>query len=158
MRTLICVILSAAALAGQQPQTPPPPSFTPTAADKAQIDTLTTRAGDQEKELADTKESLAKWKSAFEELQATAKKVDAERDFIAGNLSETRLVTHEEYLHCINPVFKGKTATGGNYYSDSRMLLVELNQVKSGSLDLQLDTSNFKRNTVGAAVLINASR
>ena len=49
------------------------------AADKAQIDTLTTKAGDQEKELADTKESLAKWKSAFEELQASAKKVDAER-------------------------------------------------------------------------------
>jgi chromosome segregation ATPase len=49
------------------------------AADKAQIDTLTTKAGDQEKELAATKESLAKWKSAFDELQATAKKVDAER-------------------------------------------------------------------------------
>jgi hypothetical protein len=84
--------------------------------------------------------------------------VDAERDFIAGNLSETRLVAHEEYLHCINPVFKGTTATGGNYYSDSRMLLMELKQVKPGSPDLQLDTSIFKRNTVGGAVLINASR
>jgi chromosome segregation ATPase len=47
--------------------------------DKAQIDTLTAKAGDQEKELTDTKESLAKWKTAFEALQATAKKVEAER-------------------------------------------------------------------------------
>ena len=53
------------------------------AADKAQIDTLTTKAGDQEKELADTKEALAKWKAAFDELQATAKKVDAERSKFA---------------------------------------------------------------------------
>ena len=49
------------------------------ASDKAQIDTLTAKASDSDKELADTKESLAKWKSAFEGLQATAKKVDAER-------------------------------------------------------------------------------
>jgi hypothetical protein len=53
-------------------------------------------------------------------------KVDAERDFIAGRLSETRLVAHEEYLRCANPVFRGETATGGPYYSDSRMLLLEL--------------------------------
>ena len=53
------------------------------AADKAQIDTLTSKAGDQEKELADTKEALAKWKAAFDELQATAKKVDAERSKVA---------------------------------------------------------------------------
>jgi hypothetical protein len=85
--------------------------------------------------------------------------VDAERDFIAGNLADnTRLVTHEEYLHCVDPVFKGQTATGGTYYSDSRMLLLQLHQVKSGNFDLQLDTSIFKRSTGGAAVLINASR
>jgi hypothetical protein len=85
-------------------------------------------------------------------------KVDAERDFIANNLSDTRLVTHQEYLHCVDPVFKGQTATGGNYYSDSRMLLVELNQVKSKNFDPQLDTSISQRNIVGDSVLINASR
>ncbi len=84
--------------------------------------------------------------------------VDAERDFIAGNLADTRLVTHEEYLHCVDPVFKGQTATGGTYYSDSRMLLLDLHPVKSSNLELQLDTSNFKRNTGDGAVLINASR
>jgi hypothetical protein len=54
--------------------------------------------------------------------------VDAERDFIAGNLAETRRVTREEYLRCAEPVFTAQTATGQTYYSDSRMLLLELNQ------------------------------
>lgn len=84
--------------------------------------------------------------------------VDAERDFIAGNLSDTRLVTRQQYLDCVAPVFKGQTATGGTYYSDSRLLLLQLHQVESGNVDLQLDTSNFKRNTDGGALLINASR
>ena len=48
--------------------------------------------------------------------------VDAERDFVAANLADTRLVAHEEYLHCVDPVFAGETATGGTYYSDSRLL------------------------------------
>jgi len=78
--------------------------------------------------------------------------VDAERDFIAGNLAETRLVTYQEYLLCVDPVFKGKTATGGSYYSDSRMLLVDLDQVKSDNLDLKLDTSDLRGSTGPAAV------
>ena len=84
--------------------------------------------------------------------------VDAERDFIARNLADTRLVTHEEYLHCVDPVFKGQTTTGGTYYSDSRMLLVDLHQLKSDNFANRLDTSNFKRTTDNGAVLINASR
>ena len=84
--------------------------------------------------------------------------VDAERDFIARNLADTRLVTHEEYLHCVDPVFKGQTTTGGTYYSDSRMLLVDLHQIKSDNFARRLDTSHFERNTGGGAVLINASR
>lgn len=84
--------------------------------------------------------------------------VDAERDFIAGNLADTRLVAHEEYLRCVNPVFMGQTATGGTYYSDSRMLLLDLHPVKSGNLDMQLDTANLRRNTGSGAVLTNASR
>jgi hypothetical protein len=84
--------------------------------------------------------------------------VDAERDFIAGNLADTRLVTHEDYLHCVDPVFKGQTTTGGTYYSDSRMLLVDLHQLKSDNFARQPDTSNLKVNIGGGAVLINASR
>jgi hypothetical protein len=54
--------------------------------------------------------------------------VDAERDFIAGNLSETKLLTREEYVNCPEPVSGAQTATGQPYYSDSRMLLLELHQ------------------------------
>jgi LssY C-terminus len=52
--------------------------------------------------------------------------VDAERDFIAGNLAETRQFTREEYVGCAEPVFTAQTATGQTYHSDSRMLFLEL--------------------------------
>jgi hypothetical protein len=52
--------------------------------------------------------------------------VDAERDFIAGNLAETRQLAREEYLNCREPVFRAQTETGQSYYSDSRLLLLEL--------------------------------
>jgi LssY C-terminus len=54
--------------------------------------------------------------------------VDAEREFIAGNLAETNRVAREEYVTGAEPVFKAQTETGQSYYSDSRMLLVELNR------------------------------
>jgi chromosome segregation ATPase len=54
------------------------------AADKAEIDTLTAKAGDQEKELLETKESLGKWKTAYEQLVATAQKSEAARVKLAG--------------------------------------------------------------------------
>jgi hypothetical protein len=53
--------------------------------------------------------------------------VDAEREFIAGNLAETRQLAHEEYVANAQPVFSAETETGQPYYSDSRMLLLELN-------------------------------
>jgi hypothetical protein len=53
--------------------------------------------------------------------------VDAERDFIAANLAESHHLTREEYLRCSDPVYEARTATGQAYYSDSRMLLLELN-------------------------------
>jgi hypothetical protein len=53
--------------------------------------------------------------------------VDTERDFIAANLGETHQLTREEYLRCADPVYEAQTATGQAYYSDSRMLLLELN-------------------------------
>jgi hypothetical protein len=52
--------------------------------------------------------------------------VDAERDFIAQNLAITTPLETKEYLRCDAPVFKARTATGQEYYSDSRMLLVQL--------------------------------
>jgi hypothetical protein len=54
--------------------------------------------------------------------------VDAEREFIAGNLAETRQLAHEEYVTSATPVFEAQTETGQPYYSDSRMLLLELHR------------------------------
>jgi LssY C-terminus len=54
--------------------------------------------------------------------------VDAERDFIAGNLAETRQLAREEYVNCPEPVYSAQTETGQSYYSDSRLLLLELNR------------------------------
>jgi hypothetical protein len=53
--------------------------------------------------------------------------VDAEREFIAGNLAETRQLAREQYVTSATPVFRAQTETGQPYYSDSRMLLLELN-------------------------------
>jgi hypothetical protein len=84
--------------------------------------------------------------------------VDAERDFVAANLADTRLVAYEEYLHCVDPVFAGETATGGTYYSDSRLLLMELHPEKAGNSDLRRDASTLERGSGSGMVAINASR
>ena len=65
--------------------------------------------------------------------------VDEEREFIAGNLAETGQLTREQYLRCAEPVFNAQTATGQEYYSDSRMLFLELNQgavLKAGATEV----------------------
>jgi LssY C-terminus len=54
--------------------------------------------------------------------------VDAERDFIAEDLAKTSELTREHFVRSNVPVFSGQTATGQTYYSDSRMLFLELNQ------------------------------
>ena len=46
--------------------------------------------------------------------------VDAEREFIARNLTETHLVTQVEYLASAVPVFQAQTASGEAYHSDSQ--------------------------------------
>jgi hypothetical protein len=58
-------------------------------------------------------------------------KVDSERDFIGSNLTCTSLVSHQEYLKGVDPVFEAKTASGETYYSDSRLLLLNLHQDKA---------------------------
>jgi hypothetical protein len=65
--------------------------------------------------------------------------VDEEREFVAGNLAETWQLTREQYLRCAEPVFNAQTATGQEYYSDSRMLFLELNQgavLKAGATEV----------------------
>jgi chromosome segregation ATPase len=54
------------------------------ASDKAALADLTARASAQEATLNQTKESLAKWKAAYDQLSAAAQKLKAERDKATG--------------------------------------------------------------------------
>jgi chromosome segregation ATPase len=54
-----------------------------TAANKQQLDELTKKTEAQDKELADTKESLGKWKTAYDQLSVNAQKADSERARLA---------------------------------------------------------------------------
>ncbi len=53
------------------------------ATNKEQLDALTAKVGEQEKELRDTKESLGKWKAAYDQLSVAAKKSESERANLA---------------------------------------------------------------------------
>ena len=57
--------------------------------------------------------------------------VDAERDFVGTDLTETSSVSRQEYLHSAEPVFQAETASGESYHSDSRILLLSLHAVTS---------------------------
>jgi hypothetical protein len=61
--------------------------------------------------------------------------VDAERDFVGENLAKTRFVRSQEYVHGVDPVFKAQTAAGEAYYSDSRILLLDMHRVMTSQDD-----------------------
>jgi hypothetical protein len=61
--------------------------------------------------------------------------VDAEREFVGENLAKTRLVHYREYVHGVDPVFEAQTAAGEAYYSDSKILLLDLHQTMSSQAD-----------------------
>jgi LssY C-terminus len=51
--------------------------------------------------------------------------VDAERDFVGSNLTESSSVSQQEYLRSNNPIFQAQTSSGDSYHSDSRLLLLD---------------------------------
>ncbi len=55
--------------------------------------------------------------------------VDAERDFIGANLTDTSSVSGQEYLQGAAPVFQAQTSSGESYHSDSRILLLDIHSV-----------------------------
>src|SRR5208283_856892 len=69
--------------------------------------------------------------------------VDTERDFIGTNLEDTHLVGHQEYLHSGDPVFEAETTSGETYYSDSRILLLDLHQTRTGNSNLPADAPGY---------------
>ena len=51
------------------------------------------------------------------------------------------LVSRREYLHCVSPIFVAQTASGETYYSDSRILLLDLQQITSNKTGVAAKTS-----------------
>jgi len=62
--------------------------------------------------------------------------VDSERDFIGAKLSATSVTARESYVEGAEPVFKAQTASGQDYYSDSKILLVDLRHPDTGEATL----------------------
>ena len=73
--------------------------------------------------------------------------IDEERDFVGANLTQTSSVSGQEYLRSGNPVFQGETASGQAYHSDSRILLLNLQQTMSAKNGQSDQTSASVRET-----------
>jgi len=57
--------------------------------------------------------------------------VDAERDFVATNLTKSGSISRQAYIQSESPVFQAQTASGQTYHSDSRILLLDFHPVTS---------------------------
>lgn len=57
--------------------------------------------------------------------------IDGERDYIGQSLSGTGLVAKMDYVTPPNPITEAKTATGGTYHSDGRILVLLLSAASS---------------------------
>lgn len=71
--------------------------------------------------------------------------VDAKRDFIGANLTRASLVSGQEYLRSDDPVFQAQTISGQVYYSDSRILLLDLQPTVSANNSHPVRTSAVLR-------------
>jgi hypothetical protein len=79
--------------------------------------------------------------------------VDAEREFIAGNLKETQLVTPVGYLSSADPVFEAQTANGDAYHSDSRMLLLDFSHGRPPTIEGIQATAHVPEQANGEVVV-----
>lgn len=52
--------------------------------------------------------------------------VDAERDFVKKSLEDTRMVTRRDYVSPGEPVYEATTTGGQPYFSDGRLVMLEL--------------------------------
>jgi hypothetical protein len=59
--------------------------------------------------------------------------IDGEREYVNGTLSGTGLVVQRDHATPANPLTTAKTATGGEFHSDGRIVILVLNDTKSKS-------------------------
>ncbi len=76
--------------------------------------------------------------------------VDSERDFIGAKLAHTPVPARETYVEAAEPVYKAKTASGQDYYSDSKILLVDLRPAANG--EARVHSANGESGVHGANV------
>lgn len=73
--------------------------------------------------------------------------VDAERDFVGSNLTESSSVNREEYLSSDNPVFEAQTSSGDSYHSDGRLLLLDVQPTSAANVEVPRPSSSTVRAT-----------
>ncbi len=74
--------------------------------------------------------------------------VDAERDFVGVALTNTSLVSRQEYLYSPDPVRQALTASGESYNSDGRVLLLDLHPVSPDKITVAGQPSAVIRATL----------
>ena len=83
--------------------------------------------------------------------------VDAERNFIGAELAGVSSVSRQEYLLRIDPVFRAQTVSGEAYYSDSRILFLDLQQTSLSNADVLKQSSIIVRASSGPIAVPAAS-
>ena len=73
--------------------------------------------------------------------------VDAERDFVGIDLTNTSTISRQEYLQSADPVFQAETVSGQTYYSDSKVLLLDLHPLTSPKTDTTAQPPALLRTT-----------
>jgi len=59
--------------------------------------------------------------------------IDGEREYVDGTLSSTGLVIQRDHVTPANPLTTAKTATGGEFHSDGRIVVLVLKNASAGS-------------------------
>jgi hypothetical protein len=59
--------------------------------------------------------------------------IDGEREYVNGTLSSTGLVVQRDHVKPADPLTTAKTATGGEFHSDGRILVLVLGNTPSKS-------------------------
>jgi hypothetical protein len=83
--------------------------------------------------------------------------VDAERNFIGAELAGISSVSGQEYLLRIDPVFRAHTVSGEAYYSDSRILFLDLQPTSLSNADGMKQSSIIIRAGTGPIAVPAAS-
>jgi hypothetical protein len=59
--------------------------------------------------------------------------IDSEREYVNGTLSATGLVSQRDHVTPADPLTTAKTATGGEFHSDGRIVVLVLRNSASNS-------------------------